>query len=182
MIDLSGLTKGALYFHFPDKEALATAVLARLDVAPDPPDDPVRLQALITLTHRYWKALDSDPVLRGAAVLAGHPDLVPPRAHRAPLAVVTRLLEEAAWAGELLRGIHPADTAQLIVAMLLGLRRSPLTAGRREQVTVMWRHLLPGLAVPGLIPALRITPHGEEAREPIEAGSGMQAPGPAPCL
>src|SRR4051812_32810410 len=72
LVASTGLTRGAFYFHFPSKEALAVAIVeaqtARwpallADVRRDEPD-PVR--GLLLLAFRSATAVQSDGVIRAA--------------------------------------------------------------------------------------------------------------------
>ncbi|MFI7087689.1 TetR family transcriptional regulator [Streptomyces anulatus] len=172
----SNVTKGALYFHFESKEAMAAGVLARLQ-APDTTDlpaGPVRLQTLITLINGYADPPLTDPVLRGALRLVGEPEFGGSAWQERLHLTITGLLTEAAHAGELLSHVAPADTAELIMTVLAGLRRfapepeaGDAAIGR---ITIMWRHLLPSIAIPALIPALDL-----QRRPPGTTDSGDQS-------
>ncbi|MFD7860052.1 ScbR family autoregulator-binding transcription factor [Streptomyces microflavus] len=174
VLEAAGVTKGALYFHFPGKAALAAGVLAHRPPALDLPPHPVRLQALITLMQTYAAALRTDPQLRGAAQLAAEPDFATGHDILPAVIAVRDLLTEAALAGELLPDVDPAESAELIITTFTGfyLRVQDTESGRslEEWLVVMWRHLLPGLAMPGLAFALRAL-----AENPAVAGEGTAA-------
>lgn len=155
------VTKGALYFHFASKEAMAIGVLSRLQNADTLTAlaGPVRLQALIALVNSYAAPPRTDPILRGALRLAGEPEfeggIWHERLHRA----IAGMLADAAHAGELLSHVDAAETAELITTMLAGLPRYA-PSGRAtnccamERIGSLWRHLLPSIAIPAVIPAL----------------------------
>ena len=159
----AGVTRGALHYHFPSKEALAEAVLAGQGEALVPPFHEIRLQSVIDLTHEYATRLQTNPVLRGAVRLATEPG-----AHRTaepydgPQSAVGAALAEARAAGELLAGVRVERATRLIVGAYTGIQLVSqiltLRADLPEQVTVMWQYLLPGLAVPELLPRLRMSP------------------------
>ncbi|MGW7003510.1 ScbR family autoregulator-binding transcription factor [Streptomyces sp. NPDC054933] len=159
-----GLTRGALYFHFPSKEAIADAVVAAQSEALVPPERPVKLQAAIDLTLRFAEGLQHDTVLRAAVRLTmaqssfKHPDALP---YRSSADVIRGLLREAAAGGELLTTVEPGEVAQLIVGSFTGIQLlSQVYDERRDltsRVTKMWKYLLPGLAVPGLLPRLALS-------------------------
>ncbi len=177
-----GLTRGALYFHFPSKEAIAQAVMAaRADVLV-PPERAVRLQAAIDLTLRFADRLQHDTVLRAAVRLTmgqssfRRPETLP---YRSAADVIRGLLREAQARGELLATTEPGEVAQLIVGSFTGIQLlSQVYEERRDltsRVTKMWKYLLPGLAVPGLLPRLVLSlPDGREpyGAEPRAAGPG----------
>ncbi|AEW99023.1 ScbR family autoregulator-binding transcription factor [Streptantibioticus cattleyicolor] len=165
IIDRSGVTRGALYFHFPSKEAIADAVVAAQDEALVPPERELRLQAAIDLTMSFGDRLRHDPVLRGAVRLAVEqasyrkPDASP---YVSSHAVVLRLLREAEHHGELLPGVDPEEVTALIVGAFTGIQVLSQAINNRAdllgRVTVLWRYLLPGLAVPALLPRLNTAP------------------------
>ncbi|MFJ9574559.1 ScbR family autoregulator-binding transcription factor [Streptomyces bacillaris] len=170
----AGVTKGALYFHFASKEAMARAVLDRLqdtDTAAAP-DGPVRLQALIALVNRYAAPPLTDPVLRGALRLVGEPGFETGAWHERLHLTITGQLTDAAHAGELLSHVDPAETAELITTMLAGLHRyAPGPAARDgaiERIASLWRHLLPSIAIPAVIPALDLAQRPPEPADPAD--------------
>lgn len=72
----AGVSMGALAFHFPSKERIADAVrgdavrITRRAVLRDNRPAP-GLQTVIDLTHALVRLLENDPLVRGAARLAG---------------------------------------------------------------------------------------------------------------
>ncbi len=161
----SGVTRGALYFHFPSKEAIADAVVASQAAALIPPERKVRLQAAIDLTMSYADRLRHDPVLRGAVRLSVEqasyrkPDATP---YEGSEEVVFRLLREAQERGELLPSVDTAQVAHLIVGAFTGIQLLSQATDDRldllDRVSTLWRYLLPALAVPGLLPHLDTAP------------------------
>ncbi|MEU0100436.1 helix-turn-helix domain-containing protein [Streptomyces sp. NPDC006267] len=192
IMDRSNVTKGGIYFHFASKEAMAAGVLeaGQNSVTIEVPDGPVSLQALITLVNGYAAPPLTDPVLRGALRLAGEREFEGSAWHERLHLTLTGLLTDAAHAGELLSHIAPAETADLITTVLAGLHRyTPVPTagdGAIERIAAMWRHLLPSIAIPALIPALdlQLRPpepaapedHSEEAPLMSSVGSTPRAP------
>jgi AcrR family transcriptional regulator len=181
-----GLTRGALYFHFPSKKAIAQAVVAAQAEALVPPERAVRLQAAIDLTLCFAERLQDDTVLRAAVRLTmgqspfRQPDTLP---YRSSTDVIRGLLREAAEGGELLATAEPGEVAQLIVGSFTGIQLlSQVYEERRaltSRVTRMWKYLLPGLAVPGLLPRLVLSlPRGTEPRATEPCGTRV---GDGPC-
>ena len=76
ILALSGLTRGALYHHFPSKEAIAAALVAAQSEALVVPPQDVQLQAAIDLTMEFARRLQSDPVLTGQCAAHGRADVV----------------------------------------------------------------------------------------------------------
>ncbi|MFD3970365.1 TetR family transcriptional regulator [Streptomyces cyaneofuscatus] len=166
IIARSGMTKGAVYFHFPGKAAIAESLLARLqDAHPTAAADyPVRLQALITLFNGYAAPPATDPILHGALRLALEQEFQEYEGgdwqERLQL-TISGLLSEAADAGELLGHVKPAKAAELLTTILAGMRRyTPVPTageGEAERITTMWHLLLPAIAKPGLVHTLDLS-------------------------
>ncbi|MER5985774.1 ScbR family autoregulator-binding transcription factor [Streptomyces sp. NPDC001787] len=177
------VTKGALYFHFASKEAMAMGVLSRLQNTDTimALAGPVRLQALIALVNSYAAPPRTDPILRGALRLAGEPEFESGIWHERLHLTITGLLTDAAHAGELLSHVDAAETAELITTMLAGLHRyAPAPAaqdGAIERIASLWRHLLPSVAIPAVIPALDLA-----QRPPEPAGTADHCDGPDDLL
>ncbi|MFJ9033130.1 TetR family transcriptional regulator, partial [Streptomyces sp. NPDC102274] len=66
----AGVTKGALYFHFPSKEHLAQGVLHEQDQWLPVPDRPCKIQQFVdtVLLHAY--RLQTDPMVRAGVRLS----------------------------------------------------------------------------------------------------------------
>jgi len=157
----SGLTRGALYFHFPSKEAIADAVVDAQSEALVPPANKVKLQATIDLTMAFAERLRSDVVLRAAVRLSVEQasyKTPTATAYRGPADVIFGLLTHAQERGELLATVDPEEVTQLIVGAFTGIQLlSQVYEERRDlprRVAVLWKYLLPSLAIPGLLPHL----------------------------
>ncbi|MDI5966174.1 ScbR family autoregulator-binding transcription factor [Streptantibioticus silvisoli] len=161
----SGLTRGALYFHFPSKEAIADAVIDAQAEALVPPPHKVKLQATIDLTMAFAERLRTDVVLRAAIRLSVEQASYrtpTAAAYRGPADVIVNLLTTARREGELLTTVDPEEVTQLIVGAFAGIQLlSQVYEERRDlpcRIAVLWKYLLPSLAVPGLLPHLRANP------------------------
>ncbi len=157
----SGLTRGALYFHFPSKEAIADAVVDAQNEALVPPPNKVKLQATIDLTMAFAQRLRTDAVLRAAVRLSVEQasyKTPTAAAYRGPADVIFGLLTQAQSRGELLPTVDPEEITQLIVGAFTGIQiLSQVREGRRDlprRVAVLWKYILPSLAIPGLLPHL----------------------------
>lgn len=159
IVSLSGVTKGAMYFHFPNKEAVAdavitateeiwTALLAELDARGGDP-----LRTVVVLTEQVVDRVRHDPVVRGgtrllndAAVTVRHGT-----AHYrfAEQSVVTRL-RDASAAGALREGVEAAVLGRQIATLMAGhnliCERSDTLDELPARVTAMWDALLPLIA------------------------------------
>jgi AcrR family transcriptional regulator len=155
----SGGTKGALYFHFVSKEALARAIIAEMGQgweglrgrvggrALDP------LSALVALLDETVAQLIDNPIARGGMRLLHE---LPMRAQDTPgqYGVAERdvlaLLIQAAQAGVLREGIEPAPLARQIVAVVAGHRQICEAEDDRhhlrQRLDEAWALLLPAIA------------------------------------
>lgn len=132
IIDESGLTKGAFYFHFRSKEELAVAVfrerqaelLAGIQKAVRPEDDALgQLRAMLRARARL---LDEDPSLRCFLRIAA--DLVSrfgpgsefARSYKVPIRMLTEIVARGQREGVLRPKLDPRAAAETIFAALLG--------------------------------------------------------------
>ncbi|MFJ8924751.1 transcriptional regulator, TetR family [Streptomyces sp. LamerLS-316] len=169
----TGLTRGALYHHFPSKEAIAVALLAAHDEALVVPDRQVKLQSVIDLTFEFAFRLQRDPVLRASVRLAVEQTSFP-RPVTTPYeqsgSAIHELLKQAQQQGEILPGVDLVEATSIIIGAFTGMQvMSQMYTNRSdlpERVSTMWRFLLPGLANPGMISHLRITPAPESTPKP----------------
>ncbi|HEY3895496.1 MAG TPA: ScbR family autoregulator-binding transcription factor [Pseudonocardiaceae bacterium] len=157
----SGGTKGALYFHFASKEALARAVISvmmqrwgelRVQVGRRGLDP---LSTLLALADEAVIRLIENPIARGGMRLLNDLPLhaQAAREHYGLSERDTReLLEQAAHAGLLRDGLEPAPLARQIVAMIAGHRQISEALGDRDslrqRVDEAWALLLPAIASP----------------------------------
>ncbi|KUL47386.1 KsbA [Streptomyces sp. NRRL F-4489] len=168
IVERAGVTKGAVYFHFRSKDALARAVIREQAGPFVPPVSASRLQDAIDFTHRVALALRSDPLLQAGTRIAvettfsDHP-LAP---YEVWTDTLTGMFTEAHAHGELLPGVVPERAAELFVSAYMGVQLFSRAATNRadlpERVTALWRHILPGLASPGALGHL--DPHGRAVR------------------
>jgi AcrR family transcriptional regulator len=139
----SGGTKGALYFHFASKEALARAVIAEMvqrwgDLRGQVSErglDP--LSTLVTLIDEVIIRLIDNPFARGGTRLLGElpiPQQDAPGHYDFGERDVSELLTQAAQAGLLREGIEPAVLARQIVALIAGHRQICDAPGNRQQL------------------------------------------------
>ncbi|MEU1181686.1 ScbR family autoregulator-binding transcription factor [Streptomyces sp. NPDC005820] len=161
----TGLTRGSLYHHFPSKEAIALALVDAHAEALEVPDQPMKLQAVIDVTMAFARRLQYDPILRASVRLTVEQTSFsspPQTAYDQSNAAILKLLGQAREQGEILPGVDVGAAAATIVGSFTGLQiMSQAYANRAdlpERVTTFWQFMLPGLATPGLISRLRITP------------------------
>lgn len=153
-----GVTKGAFYFHFASKEALAFALIRMqgkrwprlqqqwLDRRLDP------LSTLVGMIGEAARLIESDVVLRAGTELAHHriAHEVDPRHLPDWESVLGDLLRSSSSHGLLRPGVDPSALARVIHASTVGVRvvaagrgGHPGVAGRVEE---FWRVILDGVA------------------------------------
>jgi AcrR family transcriptional regulator len=161
ILEACGVTKGALYFHFPSKQALVEALIAETvqrwtEMAADVQGrgmDP--LQALIDSFDGVFTLMLTDPVVHGAIRLLNSPGVPSDQARehyqQAEAFVATHLCDAAA-VGLLRDGTDIQGMAQSIVATVTGHRlicdRSDALDELPGRIRAMWRALLPLIAAP----------------------------------
>lgn len=169
------VTKGALYFHFRDKQALADAILAEhVDEIRVEPDS-LKIRELVTAGFTLVKRLETDVVQRAAARLtleqgADQLDRTLPMLRWTEY--VEELLTAALEREELLATMESTtarrDVAEMIVGSFAGLemRSNTFAAGGRELerwLVVYFQHVLPTIVRPYVIPKLQLAAAGERA-------------------
>ncbi|CAL9549438.1 A-factor receptor protein [Actinosynnema sp. ALI-1.44] len=151
------VTKGALYRHFPSKQALAVAVVeeyfrrwhavrAECEARAGP------LQALVDLTHRMAELTGTDPTVRVGVRLLFTSELFDLLAglHFSSLTTTARdLLRQAAAAGELNPELDPRREAEAIAAAVVGTQAlTVITKTGTDTLSTMWHHRLDHLVPP----------------------------------
>ncbi|MER5374732.1 ScbR family autoregulator-binding transcription factor [Streptomyces sp. NPDC002553] len=162
VLERADVTKGALYFHFPSKEALARAVLSEQVPFGAVPPQPCRLQEIVDMTFVVGQRLRDNALLRGSMRLAVDQETPSGVDHAEPFLQwarrLTELLEHAGEKGELLPTVRAAATVELLVGSFTGIQLMSRALTDRadlgERLAVMWSHILPSIAVPGLLPGL----------------------------
>ncbi|MDX6258743.1 MAG: hypothetical protein QOH84_431 [Kribbellaceae bacterium] len=164
ILSRSNMTKGALYFHFASKEALARGVIDAQTADLELPETGSKLQDLVCLTQVIAVRLQTDVLLRAGIRLTveertlnllGASQVSP---YARWIEICGALLTEAKANGELLGHVRPAAVAELVVASFTGIQLVSQVYSRRqdlaERLSTFWRYLLPGIAVPGVLPHL----------------------------
>lgn len=159
VIAASKVTKGALYFHFASKQALADAVVAemvarwRVMVAEVNTRGLDPLWTLLAQTDEVVARMIADPVARGGIQLLSDRGLVCAGAaeHYAYGEMAAKeQLTVAAESGLLRPGVDPTRIARVIVSMITGANvLCDLFRGHDhlwEAVTELWQGLLPAIA------------------------------------
>ncbi|AZK92496.1 MULTISPECIES: ScbR family autoregulator-binding transcription factor [Streptomyces] len=160
----AGVTKGALYFHFPSKAALAEGVLSQQFSTVSVEPSASKLQELVDTGLTVAYRMRRDPLVSAVARLSLEQDV---RAQFGTEAITqwigasALLLEEAKKQGELLPHVVPSETAWLFSASWTGVQVYSQILAQREdleaRVVSLFGHLLPGIAVPAVLASLEIT-------------------------
>ncbi|MFD4694487.1 ScbR family autoregulator-binding transcription factor [Streptomyces sp. NPDC058463] len=157
----AGLTLGALYFHFPSKEALAREIVSQQVGRVKPPLESEGLQRAIdvTLTWAAW-VLDDPMLLAGARLVQDQEAFAGggENSHQQWTEVLVKDLQTAQEREELLADAVVLSWARVLVNACTGAQmQAQLTTGRRdlaERVAEIWQCLLPALARPEVIAGL----------------------------
>ena len=166
----AGVTKGALYFHFPSKEELARAVIAEQHAFITADNTAVLerglppLESMILICRRFAGNLLAEPIVRAGIRLtleASSFDQDVRQPYSDWVALMSGLASQAQRRGQLRDGLDPAGFGQFIVSSLTGVQIVSAVLTERadllERVEDMWTILLPGVVTDGLksqVPAL----------------------------
>jgi TetR/AcrR family transcriptional regulator, repressor for uid operon len=159
ILERVGLTKGALYHHFTNKEEIAEAIIEEsiarkhlvgrtaFEAAPDP------LSGLVAAITVALELSLADPVVHGGDRLLDDPQIPVARAtenYRLAAGRVVGMVRAAAEAGLLRDGVDPDLVTSLIVALATGNRliaeRTDATDRLPARMAEAWRGLLPVIA------------------------------------
>lgn len=150
------VSKGALYFHFPSKEQLASAIiteqrdlLPRL-VAELRDHHPRAIRLFAETCFRIADMLRDDVMTRAGTRLACERDHIgasAPTLFDTWVTTLTEVLNEAKEQGDLLPRIVPEDVAELVITAFAGLQRRGhiREPDARRHVATILLLLLPGM-------------------------------------
>ncbi|MFF6909217.1 ScbR family autoregulator-binding transcription factor [Streptomyces sp. NPDC012389] len=160
----AGLTLGALYFHFPNKEALAREIVHQQVDRVRPPLESEGLQRAIDVTLTWAVSVLEDPVLLAGARLVQDQEAFAggrQNSHQQWAEVLTKDLRAAQERGELAPDAAVARWARVLVNACTGAQmQAQLATGRQdlpERVAEIWECVLPALARPDSIAALDLS-------------------------
>lgn len=158
ILTVAGVTKGALYFHFPSKEHLADGVLSEQDQSLPIPDRACKVQQLVDTVVLHAYRLQSDAMVRAGVRLsldqqAQGLDRSGPFLRWGEIG--TELLEKAQAQGELLPHVTPAETADVLVGSFAGIQAMSQAISDYQdlprRVSVLLRHILPSAVMPSVL-------------------------------
>ncbi|MDQ8706879.1 ScbR family autoregulator-binding transcription factor [Streptomyces sp. LHD-70] len=163
----SGVTKGAMYFHFPSKEALAHELMSdQFNILPTLPNaDRPGVQSAIDITHlmahglRTWVRVSAGIRLVIEFGSFTDPD---PAMYNTWIETMRDSLAPAQGRGDVKADVDVNDAATCIVGSFTGVQITSQVRTRREdlheRVADMWAWLLPGLVPARRVP--RFAPQG----------------------
>lgn len=155
----AGVTKGAFYFHFTSKDALAKALVrfqrrlwSRLWRAWKERElDP--LSTIVGATNAALRIVERDVVVRAGTSLAFRPALSGPDGSETQEweRQIAELLHQSAESGSLRSGVDPASAARVVHAAMVGVGRlgtqvPNVEPGVTERAGELWQILLEGIA------------------------------------
>lgn len=154
------VTRGAMYFHFPSKQALAMAVideankLGRAAAAGVLSNKLAGLETLIDLSYLVTVLDLSDDLARAGLYLlesVGRAEGLEERSLRYVVNALAQIAQRGVDEGDIAEGRDPEDIARLLVSMYIGVRHtSDLDSPQKflSDVQKAWDLLLPGIANP----------------------------------
>ncbi|MFD5465129.1 ScbR family autoregulator-binding transcription factor [Kitasatospora sp. NPDC127059] len=165
VVSRAGVTRGAVYFHFASKRDLAHGVVEEQFVQDGVPERSCKLQEFVDTGMVVAHLMPRDPLLSAGARLTLGQDVFEDLGGGAIPGWISRmeaLLVAAGERGELLPHVVPADTAWLITAAWTGVQiQSQKLSARADlelRVSGLFQHLMPSVAVPGVLGSLQMGP------------------------
>ncbi|MFE6288127.1 ScbR family autoregulator-binding transcription factor [Streptomyces sp. NPDC057877] len=191
ILKTAGVTKGALYFHFDSKEALARGIL-ELQTDQVVPEREIKLQEMVDLAMSVACRLKEDPLLRAGARLSADPVGRGQYGSAWPLwvGVLSEILTEAHRRGETLAHVVPTEVAEMVVSSFNGVQLfAQMESGLRDvehRVSVLLKYVLPSVASPAVLMRLdvaedrgaRVLAEMAPAETQTDTGAAEQGRGP----
>jgi AcrR family transcriptional regulator len=163
ILERAEVTKGALYFHFPSKEALAHGILEQAVTTEGIHPQELKLQEILDIMLVLAARMPQEPTLRSIMRLSVD------RASRALVGtrwpewtrLMADLVSDAKARGEIHQHVDPVGTARLLVCTWTGVQI--VTDGLPEEydltaeIAALLQLLVVGLAVPSVLARLEIS-------------------------
>jgi TetR/AcrR family transcriptional repressor of uid operon len=162
----AGLTLGALYFHFENKEAVAREIVRMQPSFAPSPSGSDGLQRAVDITLGWAYGLLRDPMLvAGARLVSEQEAFMAPgeNSHRQWAAIVAEALRAAQRRREIRAAVDVEAVARLVVNASTGAQLHAFAEsgpGRDDlprRIEEMWRCLLPAIAVPSAVKRVEFT-------------------------
>ncbi|WP_246574562.1 ScbR family autoregulator-binding transcription factor [Streptomyces genisteinicus] len=142
--DGAQMTKGAVYFHFPNKEALAVAVLEefyrRMEQTVDGAlehGDPSSLATFVDLLRRIARVFREDVYIHAGARLQIERPYIKaelPAPYVGTLDAMTEILDKCRTAGQLPEDADPGALARTVGAAMFGAQHMSWVTNNREDL------------------------------------------------
>ncbi|MBD9704642.1 ScbR family autoregulator-binding transcription factor [Streptomyces caniscabiei] len=164
ILDRAGVTKGALYFHFDSKEALARGVIEAQITGDSHVPCELKLQEWVDVGMVLAYQIPRDAVLLAGIRLSAdlHSRRLFGSAWPAWIELSTTYLGLAKDRGEVLPHVVPKETAECFLGAWLGTQMfSEATSNwsdLSERVSVLFNHMLPAIATPAALIRLDTAP------------------------
>jgi AcrR family transcriptional regulator len=161
--DRAGVTLGAVYFHFRNKEELARQIVAAQPELVVPPHASRGLQHAVDVTLAWAYQLLDNPVLRAGARLVWEQEQFTPaeeNSHQQWTEIMLEDLRAAQTRRELRAGTDVGKLARLVVNACTGAQmHSYVESGHRDlpqRVEEIWSCLLQAVAVPSALKRIEL--------------------------
>ncbi|MGL5909212.1 MAG: ScbR family autoregulator-binding transcription factor [Phycicoccus sp.] len=174
MVAESGITKGALYFHFSSKEAVAEAIIAEQSewLAQRQTEGSPPVQTIVDLSYAFVDALLTDPLMRASIRMtidrAASRESIQ-RGYLSWITGVTALLDRAREHRTLARGTKPAEIAYTIAAAVTGLQMTSDALTSRQDLAQrledFWRLMVPAIIRPEFASRVDLRPPARRRRK-----------------
>ncbi len=159
----SGVTKGALYFHFRSKDDLAQAVLGLQNELPPAPARESKVQELVDTVLLHTYRMETNLLVRAGVRLSmeQHAGLDRSGPFISWIDFLGGLLAQAKMQGELYPYADPVQTAEVIVGSYGGVQSLSQALSDYQdlsfRVVLLLRHLLTSAVVPSVIAHLELS-------------------------
>ncbi len=160
IVDLSSVTKGALYFHFKSKDDLAAVVIEEQHaismnaVGVIRQEDAPALEQLVMLCHEMGRQIVEDPTVRAGIrlTLELSAEGGPPQPYRDWIEGIDHVFRSAIEEGDVLDTIDPAEFASYFVAAFTGVQLVSNVLSQRgdleSRLDQMLMFILPAIVAP----------------------------------
>jgi AcrR family transcriptional regulator len=168
IVDEAGVTKGAVYFHFPSKEALAVAIVEEqfhqwpIMVESLARHSPNAMVSVVALTYEVGSRFRDDVVVTAGVRLSFERGLVNadmPTPFVGWISQIQSMFARARREGLLRPGVMPAPTARALVGSFFGIQHvSEMLTSRADleaRLDEFWRVFLAGIALDADWPAMQ---------------------------
>ncbi|AWK08888.1 TetR family transcriptional regulator [Streptomyces spongiicola] len=168
LVERTGLTRGALYFHFASKEDIARAVLDEAVTREGLREQAFKVQEWVDLGLLLAYRVPREPILHAAIRLSVDPKARRLFGTRWPdwVAVGEGFLTEAKQRGELLPHADPAVVSRTVVGSWTGVQLVSEAMSEdldlAEEISVLYQLVLPNVVTPTVLARIDSSPYRAE--------------------